>query len=126
MVCTTSSLNAGMITGGNPQEDGEKNPKNASRSWGTTISGQSLSTSGSVGLPSSRSEAGLTTPANESTLRKLGHLEIQGDDTGSQGAIVSRKKKRGQRAAGGEESGRGLWQFCMKVCEKVESKGRTT
>ncbi|MCH98278.1 transcription factor-like protein DPB-like, partial [Trifolium medium] len=39
----------------------------------------------------------------------------------------SKKKKRGQqRAVGGDKSGRGLRQFSMKVCEKVESKGRTT
>nr|GMD90598.1 transcription factor-like protein DPB isoform X1 [Ipomoea batatas] len=38
----------------------------------------------------------------------------------------NRKKKRGQRASGGDKSGRGLRQFSMKVCEKVESKGRTT
>ncbi|KAL2326414.1 hypothetical protein Fmac_025472 [Flemingia macrophylla] len=31
----------------------------------------------------------------------------------------------GQRAVGGDKSGRGLRQFSMKVCEKVESKGRT-
>ncbi|XP_028773823.1 transcription factor-like protein DPB isoform X4 [Neltuma alba] len=37
-----------------------------------------------------------------------------------------KKKKRGQRAVGGDKSGRGLRQFSMKVCEKVESKGRTT
>ncbi|CAK9182619.1 unnamed protein product, partial [Ilex paraguariensis] len=38
----------------------------------------------------------------------------------------NKKKKRGQRAVGGDKSGRGLRQFSMKVCEKVESKGRTT
>ncbi|GAB4856647.1 hypothetical protein Ancab_014559 [Ancistrocladus abbreviatus] len=115
-----------MVTGGNPQEDGEKKPKGATRSWGTTISGQSLSTSGSVGSPSSRSEVGMTTPVSETTFHRLSHLEIRADDTGSQGAIASKKKKRGQRATGGDKSGRGLRQFSMKVCEKVESKGRTT
>ncbi|KAL2327015.1 hypothetical protein Fmac_020442 [Flemingia macrophylla] len=39
---------------------------------------------------------------------------------------VMTKKKRGQRAVGGDKSGRGLRQFSMKVCEKVESKGRIT
>ncbi|CAL0317036.1 unnamed protein product [Lupinus luteus] len=38
----------------------------------------------------------------------------------------SKKKRRGQRAVGGDKSGRGLRQFSMKVREKVESKGRTT
>ncbi|GAB2300621.1 hypothetical protein Dimus_034655 [Dionaea muscipula] len=114
-----------MVTGASPQENGEKNPKGVTRSWGTALSGQSVSTSGSVGSPSSRSEAGMSTPASETTFRRLSHLDIQGDDAGSQAAIGT-KKKRGQRATGGDKSGRGLRQFSMKVCEKVESKGRTT
>ncbi|XVE96613.1 hypothetical protein REPUB_Repub02eG0238000 [Reevesia pubescens] len=122
-----------MVTGSNHiqnhnhQEDGKKNPTKggASRSWGTTVSGQSVSTSGSVGSPSSRSEQAMATPASESTFLRLNHLDIHGDDAGSQGA-VGKKKKRGQRAVGGDKSGRGLRQFSMKVCEKVESKGRTT
>ncbi|XP_057984066.1 transcription factor-like protein DPB isoform X2 [Malania oleifera] len=119
-----------MVTGAIHQEDGEKNPASisrggAARSWGTTISGQSISTSGSVGSPSSRSEPAMATPASENTVLRLNHLDIHGDDAGSQGA-VARKKKRGQRAVGGDKSGRGLRQFSMKVCEKVESKGRTT
>ncbi|KAL5058848.1 hypothetical protein RYX36_030452, partial [Vicia faba] len=49
------------------------------------------------------------------------------DDAASQGVVASKKKKRGQqRAAGGDKSGRGILQFSMKVCEKAESKGRTT
>lgn len=91
-----------------------------------TISGQSVSTSRSVGSPSSRSEQTMATPASDSTLFRLNHLDIHGDDAGSQGAVGSKKKKRGQRAVGGDKSGRGLRQFSMKVCEKVESKGRTT
>ncbi|XP_042984533.1 transcription factor-like protein DPB isoform X2 [Carya illinoinensis] len=90
-----------------------------------TISSQSVSTSRSIGSPSSRSEQTMATPASDSTLFRLNHLDIQGDDAGSQGA-VGKKKKRGQRAVGGDKSGRGLRQFSMKVCEKVESKGRTT
>ncbi|KAI7726339.1 hypothetical protein M8C21_007995 [Ambrosia artemisiifolia] len=88
------------------------------RSWGTTASGQSVSTSGSVGSPSSRSEA---------AAHKLNHLDIHADDdAGSHGAVGSMKKKRAPRATGGDKNGRGLRQFSMKVCEKVESKGRTT
>lgn len=113
-----------MVTG-NSQEDGERNPKGTTRSWGTAASAQSVSTSGSVGSPSSR-EAGMATPARDSTVLRLSHLEIHGDDSASQGAVVSKKKKRGQRATGTDKSGRGLRQFSMKVCEKVESKGRTT
>lgn len=80
-----------MVTGGSHQEDGEKNPATvskggATRSWGTTVSGQSVSTSGSVGSPSSRSEAALATPASENTFLRLNHLDIHGDDAGSQGA----------------------------------------
>ncbi|KAK8558482.1 hypothetical protein V6N13_103657 [Hibiscus sabdariffa] len=125
-----------MVTGGigntiqnhNHQEDGVKNPtkRGASRSWGTTASGQSVSTSGSVGSPSSRSELAMATPATENTFLRLNHLDVHGDDAGSQGAVGGKKKKRGQRAVGGDKSGRGLRQFSLKVCEKVESKGRTT
>lgn len=81
----------------NNQEDGERNPSTLSRggngggggstrSWGTTVSGQSVSTSGSVGSPSSRSEAAMATPASESTFLRLNNLDIHGDDAGSQGA----------------------------------------
>lgn len=73
----------------NNREDGEKNPSivgngGATRSWGTTFSGQSVSTSGSVGSPSSRSEAAMATPASESTFARLDSLDIHGDDAGSQ------------------------------------------
>lgn len=84
--------------------------------------GQSVSMSGSVGSPSSRSEQTMATPAGDNTSLRLNHPDINGDDAGS----VGKKKKRGQRAAGGDKNGRGLRQFSMKVCEKVESKGRTT
>ncbi|CAI8600496.1 unnamed protein product [Vicia faba] len=84
---------------------------------GTTISGQSGSTSRS---------AGLGTTAGDSAALKLNHLDIHDDDAASQGVVASKKKKRGQRAVGGDKSGRGLRQFSMKVCEKVESRGRTT
>lgn len=66
------------------------------------------------------------TPASENTVMRLNHLDIHADDAGSQGAAGNKKKKRGQRATGGDKVGRGLRQFSMKVCEKVESKGRTT
>lgn len=74
-------------------EDGNNNSsKNnggfggVTRSWGTTISGQSMSTSGSVGSPSSRSEAAMATTASDSALMRMNNLDIQGDDAGSQGA----------------------------------------
>ncbi|KAI3876799.1 hypothetical protein MKX03_035988 [Papaver bracteatum] len=83
--------------------------------------GKSMSTtSGSVGSsPSSK------------TLNRLNHLDIQAsadDDAG-------KKKKRivqTRAVAGGgggdnkAAAGRGLRQFSVKVCEKVEAKGRTT
>lgn len=57
----------------------------ATRSWG---SAQSVSTSGSVGSPSSKAEAVTTTPtvAGENTFLRLNHLDIHavGDDAGSQ------------------------------------------
>lgn len=98
----------------------------ATRSLGTTVSGQSMSTSGSVGSPSSRSEAAAATPASDNQFSRLNNLDVQGDEAGSQELAGNRKKKRGQRAVAGDKSGRGLRQFSMKVCEKVESKGRTT
>uniref|UniRef100_A0A7C8YM28 E2F/DP family winged-helix DNA-binding domain-containing protein n=1 Tax=Opuntia streptacantha TaxID=393608 RepID=A0A7C8YM28_OPUST len=106
-------------------EDAEKNPKGATRSWGPAISSQSVSTSGS-GSPSSHSETGMATPSGENAVLRLRHLEIQGDDTGCQGAVAGKKKKRGQHATVTDKSGHGLRQFSRKVCDKVESKGRTT
>ncbi|KAK4378092.1 hypothetical protein RND71_004388 [Anisodus tanguticus] len=115
--------NLEVSRGGNGRGSG------GTRSWGTTVSGsgQSVSTSSSIGSPSSRSEAAMAaTPASENTFLRLNNLDIHADDAGSQGAAGNRKKKRAQRATGGDKSGRGLRQFSMKVCEKVESKGRTT
>nr|KYP68014.1 Transcription factor Dp-1 [Cajanus cajan] len=66
----------------------------------TTVSGQSASAT--------------------NALRKLNLLDIHADDA------AGKKKKRGQRAVGPDKTGRGLRQFSMKVCEKVESRGRTT
>ncbi|XP_048598623.1 transcription factor-like protein DPB isoform X1 [Brassica napus] len=104
------------------------NPSN--RSWGTVVSAQSVSTSESMGSPSSKSEQTTTvatTSATDSAFIQLNNLDIQGDDAASQGpASGVKKKKRGQRATGPDKTGRGLRQFSMKVCEKVESKGRTT
>lgn len=55
---------------------------------GTTISGQSMSTSRSLGSPSSRSEQTMATPASDSTFLRLNHLDIHGDDAGSQGTVA--------------------------------------
>lgn len=74
----------------NHHEDGfgKSNNNPSTRSWGTAISGQSVSTSGSMGSPSSRSEqtATVATSASDSTFIRLNNLEIQGDEAGSQGA----------------------------------------
>nr|XP_010943404.1 transcription factor-like protein DPB [Elaeis guineensis] len=126
-----------MVAGNRQNEDGNKSTASIPKphggggrsSWGTPAfsGGQSASTSGSVGSPSSRSELAAATPVSESTFVRLNHLDIHGDDAGSSlGAVSGKKKKRGARAVGGDKSGRGLRQFSMKVCEKVESKGRTT
>ncbi|XP_020084248.1 transcription factor-like protein DPB, partial [Ananas comosus] len=70
---------------------------------------------------------GTGTPASENTFVRLNNLDIHGDDApSSQAAVSGKKKKRGARVTAGDKSGRGLRQFSMKVCEKVESKGRTT
>ena len=39
---------------------------------------------------------------------------------------LSSAGSEGAQAAGGRNNGKGLRHFSMKVCEKVESKGRTT
>lgn len=83
---------AGMVICGNQQEDEEKNPisfsRGATRSWGTTISGQSISTSGSAGSPSSRSEPTMVPPAVcDNTSVQLNQMDSQGDDAVSQGAF---------------------------------------
>ncbi|WCJ34503.1 Transcription factor DP [Euphorbia peplus] len=109
------------------QDDGERNQAvgrgGGTRSWGTTLSGQSVSTSGSVGSPSMPTPAGVN---SDSAVLRLNHLDIHADDAATQDAAGNKKKKRGQRAAGADKTGRGLRQFSMKVCEKVESKGTTT
>jgi len=72
----------------NFQEDAEKNPKGATRSCGPAVSCQSVSTSGSLGSPSSHSETGMATPSGENAVLRLRHLEIHGDDAGSHGAVA--------------------------------------
>ncbi|CAN6991610.1 unnamed protein product [Brassica oleracea var. botrytis] len=89
----------------------------------TTTTGSNSNHSGSMGSPSTTVA---TTSASDSAFIQLNSLDIQGDDAASQGGKKKKKKKRGQRASGPDKTGRGLRQFSMKVCEKVESKGRTT
>ncbi|KAG2310279.1 hypothetical protein Bca52824_021836 [Brassica carinata] len=93
----------------------------SARSWGTA---QSVSTSGSMCTTT-------VATTSDSAFIQVNILDIQGDDAASQRPSSSggkkKKKKRGQRASGPtDKTGRGLRQFSMKVCEKVESKGRTT
>uniref|UniRef100_A0A0D6QZS2 E2F/DP family winged-helix DNA-binding domain-containing protein n=1 Tax=Araucaria cunninghamii TaxID=56994 RepID=A0A0D6QZS2_ARACU len=90
------------------------------------VSGQSISMdSGSIGSPSRGNDAAIMTPASTNHTSRLQHIDAQ--DMDSPGNLGSTKKrKRGPRVTGGEKGGRGLRQFSMKVCEKVESKGRTT
>ncbi|KAI3955880.1 hypothetical protein MKW98_006240 [Papaver atlanticum] len=91
-----------------------------------TGGGKSMSCVGSS--PSNRIQ--ISTPASK-TLNRFNQAAA---DAGSPGA-TSGKKKRSQTAqaavvGGGrgdnKASGRGLRQFSIKVCEKVEAKGRTT
>uniref|UniRef100_A0A161XS15 E2F/DP family winged-helix DNA-binding domain-containing protein n=1 Tax=Daucus carota subsp. sativus TaxID=79200 RepID=A0A161XS15_DAUCS len=91
----------------------------------------------SVSSSSGTSQA-VATPHAQNSFLNLNHLHIQQppqfdndvdndvDDAASQAPVGHKKKKRGQGAIDGDKSGRGLRQFSMKVCEKVESKGRTT
>ncbi|KAL5231440.1 hypothetical protein ABZP36_030216 [Zizania latifolia] len=112
------------------------------RPSGRAAHSASTSGGGSAGSPSGRAAPGkqgatatptasasASTPASETTVaRRLDGLDIQGDDAPSSQPATSKKKKRGPgtRASGPDKGGRGLRQFSMKVCEKVESKGRTT
>ncbi|KQJ96872.1 hypothetical protein BRADI_3g27520v3 [Brachypodium distachyon] len=71
--------------------------------------------------------ASTSTPARGSTVaRRLSDLEIKGDGAPSPQTAASKKKKKGAHVVGPDKGNRGLRQFSMKVCEKVESKGRTT
>ncbi|KAL0736693.1 hypothetical protein Bca4012_012903 [Brassica carinata] len=134
-MATTTTTTGSNSNHNNRHEDGSVNNNNnpSARSWGTptVVSAQSVSTSGgSMGSPSSRSEQTTTTlattSATDSAFLQLNNLDIQGDDAASQGPSGGKKKKSRQRATGPDKTGRGLRQFSMKVCEKVESKGRTT
>lgn len=51
------------------------------------MAGQSVSMSGSVGSPSSRSEQTMATPAGDTNFLRLNHPDVHGDDAGSQGAV---------------------------------------
>ena len=57
-----------------------------------------------------------------------GGPQIPPELEGTLGAVgePASKKKRLQRAHGGKQGDKGLRHFSMKVCEKVEQKGRTT
>ncbi|KAM0904800.1 hypothetical protein ACQ4PT_017792 [Festuca glaucescens] len=82
-----------------------------------------------TGPPPAATAATASTPASDGTTSlRLNNLDINGDDAPSSQAPVSIIKKKKRRAAsiGPDKGGRGLRQFSMKVCEKVESKGRTT
>ncbi|KAH9532189.1 hypothetical protein CY35_19G077200 [Sphagnum magellanicum] len=57
---------------------------------------------------------------------RLLHLDGGDDPDSPETEVIGGKKKRGPRASTGEKNGKGLRHFSLKVCEKVESKGRTT
>lgn len=88
-------------------------------------SGQSISMdSGSIGSPSRGNGAAITMVA---PIKHIARAPVDDLDMDSPETVGSTKKrKRGTRVTGGEKGGRGLRQFSMKVCEKVQSKGRTT
>lgn len=103
--------------------------------YGTTLPGKSsqmapgLSVSmdsGSMDSPSLGSDSIMINPGTNSTEARTQIVESLGDDLESPDYAGGRKKKRGPRSGGGEKGGRGLRHFSMKVCEKVETKGRTT
>lgn len=82
--------------------------------------------SGSMDSPSLGSDSVMINVGTNSAEARNHNLESLGDDLESPD-YAGRKKKRGPRSGPpGEKGGRGLRHFSMKVCEKVESKGRTT
>lgn len=72
----------------NPLEGGKKNlpalSKGVRGGGGATVSGQSMSSSGSAGSPSGRSEAAVATPVSVSQVSRLNSIDVRGDDAGSQ------------------------------------------
>ncbi|RZC82015.1 hypothetical protein C5167_044584 [Papaver somniferum] len=93
--------------------------------------GAAAAASGGGGKSMSRTSGSVGSSPSSKTLNRLNHLDIQAadDDAGKK-----KKKKivqtRAVAAGGGGDNktggGRGLRQFSVKVCEKVEAKGRTT
>ncbi|XP_024524747.1 transcription factor-like protein DPB isoform X4 [Selaginella moellendorffii] len=98
---------------------------NLSPSTSGRFAGPSVSMdSGSMGSPSRCSDVAMFTPGSNEATGRFSQAESY-DEPASPDMVG--KKKRGHRAAiGGEKGGKGLRHFSMKVCEKVESKGRTT
>lgn len=72
------------------------------------------------------SDSVITNPRANSSEGRTQNMGSLGDDLESPDLFTSRRQKRGPRAGGAEKGGRGLRHFSMKVCEKVESKRRTT
>ncbi|XP_047089463.1 transcription factor-like protein DPB [Lolium rigidum] len=90
--------------------------------------GPSSTVAGTDPLPAAAAATAYTPASDGTTSLRLNNLDINGDDAPSSQPPVSIIKKKKRRAAsiGPDKGGRGLRQFSMKVCEKVESKGRTT
>eukprot|EP00249_Psilotum_nudum_P012226 c23662_g1_i1 orf=398-1564(-) len=100
---------------------------NLSGKFASVAAGASVSMdSGSMGSPSRGSDTVMATSGPNGVGSRVQHLEGLGDDLESPENVGGKKKKRVSRSGGGEKGGRGLRQFSMKVCEKVESKVRTT
>ncbi|CAM6103222.1 unnamed protein product [Calypogeia fissa] len=123
--------NSGLTTaGGNAlsRDGSEGRDVHGGVQFGPSGAGPSMSMdSGSMGSPSQGNEAAMGLPVPNGTRGgRVQHPGSVGDDPESPDVVGGRKKKRGQRTTGGEKGGKGLRHFSMKVCEKVESKGRTT
>ncbi|KAG6557292.1 hypothetical protein Mapa_001219 [Marchantia paleacea] len=122
------SLLSNGSTGGHDfsRGPGEGKDMHGGMQFTSTAVGPSVSMdSGSMGSPSQGTEATMGNPGPNGIPLRLQHPESMGDDPESPD-VIGRKKKRGQRTTAGEKGGKGLRHFSMKVCEKVESKGRTT
>eukprot|EP00250_Pteridium_aquilinum_P010742 c19603_g1_i2 orf=251-1225(+) len=77
-----------------------------------------------MGSPSLGSGSVIINSGTNSSEARTQNMDSLGDDLES--PDLAGKKRRGPRPGGADKSGRGLRHFSMKVCEKVESKGRTT
>ncbi|KAI3852996.1 hypothetical protein MKW92_025287 [Papaver armeniacum] len=124
-----------MKAAANQQNMGKKQERFINGGGCSSVSGGGVAASGGGGGGKSMSTTSGSVGSSPSskTLNRLHHLDIQAsaaDDAGGSPGKMKKKRTAQTRAVGGGDNkaggGRGLRQFSIKVCEKVEAKGRTT